>query len=168
IFGYTIEMAKGATHRYYPSESELNADIAANRNAVLTFLEYADCPYRAAGLDRDCGPLYDDFEAERGWQFDPNGTDTATSGAWEIATPQKTQNGAGVKQFGTTVSGMADLVTGALAGVGAAADDVDGGVTTARSPAFKLGASGSTGWTLDFMYTFAHNAKASAADYLRV
>ena len=81
IFGYTIEMTKGATNRYYPSQAELATDIAANVPAVLTFLEFADCPYRAAGLDKDCGPLYDDFEIDRGWQVNPTGTDTATSGA---------------------------------------------------------------------------------------
>ena len=97
IFGYTFEMAKGATHRYYPTQAELATDIANNRPAVLTFLEMADCPYRAAGLDQDCGPLYDDFEAARGWQVNPNGTDTATSGAWQRADPAKTRNGAGVK-----------------------------------------------------------------------
>jgi carboxypeptidase T len=160
IFGYTIEMTKGAVNRYYPSQAELNADIAANVPAVLTFLEFADCPYRAAGLSSDCGPMYDDFETDRGWQVNPNGTDTATSGAWQRAAPSKTQTASGIKQRGTPVSGIADMVTGA--------DDVDGGITSVRSPSFTLGGAGSTGWTLDFHYTFAHNAKSTAADYLRV
>ena len=168
IFGYTFEMAKGATHRYYPSQSELAADINANVPAVLTFLEFADCPYRAAGLDQDCGPLYDDFDTGRGWQVNPSGTDTATSGAWQVGDPAKTSNAAGVKQRGTAVSGLADLVTGAATGATASSNDVDGGTTSVRSPAFTLGATGSTGWTLDFNYTFAHNTKATSADYLRV
>lgn len=168
IFGYTFEMKKGALNRYYPSQSELNADIQANVPAVLTFLEYADCPYRAAGLVQDCGPLYDDFETARGWQVNPSGTDTATAGQWQIAQPAKTRNAAGVKQKLTTTSGLADLVTGAAAGSGANGNDVDGGVTSVRSPAFALGGNGSTGWRLTFNYTFAHNAKASAADYVRV
>jgi murein tripeptide amidase MpaA len=168
IFGYTFEMKKGATHRYYPSQSELNADIQANVPAVLTFLEYADCPYRAAGLNQDCGPLYDDFETARGWQVNPSGTDTATAGQWQIAQPAKTSNAAGVKQKPTTTSGLADLVTGAAAGSGVNGNDVDGGVTSVRSPAFTLGGNNSTGWQLTFNYTFAHNVKATAADYLRV
>ena len=168
IFGYTFEMSKGAQNRYYPTQQELATDIAANRPAILYFLEMADCPYRAAGLDKDCGPLYDDFEADRGWQVNPNSTDTATSGAWEVGVPQKTKTGTGVKQRGTTTSGMADLVTGAAAGAAANADDVDGGVTTARSPALTLGSPASTGWALEFEYTFAHNAQASAADFLRI
>lgn len=50
IFALTLEMAKGSAKRYYPSRSELNADLNRNRNAVLWFLEQADCPYRAANL----------------------------------------------------------------------------------------------------------------------
>ena len=107
-------------------------DIAANRGAVLTFLEYADCPYRAAGIDADCGPLYDDFEAGRGWQVDPFGTDTATSGAWQRADPVATSNGAGIKQRGWTPSGETDLVTGAAGGK-PSAHDLDGGVTSSLS-----------------------------------
>jgi hypothetical protein len=48
------------------------------------------------------------------------------------------------------------------------ANDVDGGVTSVESGAIKLGASGSTGWTLAFRYTFAHNSTATAADVLRI
>ncbi len=168
IFGYTFEMSKGATHRYYPSQAELATDIAANRDAVLTFLEFADCPYRAAGLDEDCGPLYDDFETARGWQVNPSGTDTATSGAWEVADPVTTHNSPGMKQRGTTPSGLADLVTGAAAGANVNANDLDGGVSSVRSPSFTLGTAASTGWKLSFDYTFAHNKKATSADYLRV
>ena len=62
IFTYTIEMAKGAQLRYYPTQAELAADINANRDAVLTFLEFADCPYRAAGLDAECAARYGDSQ----------------------------------------------------------------------------------------------------------
>jgi murein tripeptide amidase MpaA len=165
IFGYTFEMKKGASKRYYPSQSELNADINANVPAVLTFLEFADCPYRAAGLERNCGPLYDDFETDRGWQLNPGSDDSATSGKWQVGTAAKTRNAAGIKQR-PPLSGLADLVTGAAKNGSAKANDVDGGATTARSPQVTLG--GGTGWTLEFDYTFAHNAKSSTADYLRV
>lgn len=39
IFAFTIEMAKGSAKRYYPSQSELNADLRRNRKAILWFLE---------------------------------------------------------------------------------------------------------------------------------
>jgi carboxypeptidase T len=168
IFAYTIEMSKGALKRYYPTQEELARDIADNRDAVLTFLEFADCPHRAAGLDRACGPLNDDFEIARGWQVNPAGTDTATAGQWQREVPQKTATGAGVKQRALPPSGMYALVTGAAAGANASANDIDGGTTTARSPAVTLGGDASTGWTLTFSYTFAHNARATSADYLRV
>ena len=51
IFTFSFEMRRGAARRYYPTPSELNADISANRPAVLHLLEQADCPYRAAGLE---------------------------------------------------------------------------------------------------------------------
>ena len=50
----------------------------------------------------------DTFETDRGWTRNPNATDTATSGAWERGDPQSTSS-SGVKQQGTTVSGVNDL-----------------------------------------------------------
>ena len=50
IFAFTIEMKRGAASRYYPSASEIRADLQANRPAVLHMLAAADCPYRDAGL----------------------------------------------------------------------------------------------------------------------
>lgn len=50
IFAFTFEMKRGSASRYYPSKSELAADIENNRPAVLHALEQADCPYRSAGL----------------------------------------------------------------------------------------------------------------------
>jgi len=50
IFPITFEMKPGANRRYYPTESELNADINNNRTAVLYLFEQADCAYREAGL----------------------------------------------------------------------------------------------------------------------
>ena len=135
----------------------------------MYFMEQADCPYRAAGTQAlNCGPLYDDFEAGRGWTVNPHGSDTATSGAWERGIGEKTRTTAGIKQQPLTPSGQTAFFTGRLAGAGAAANDVDGGSTSVRSPQIKLGSSGSTGWTLSFSYAFAHNANASNVDYLRV
>jgi hypothetical protein len=168
IFGYTFEMAKGSARRYYPSQSELNADLERNWEPALLFLEMADCLHRAAGLaETHCGPLNDDFEAARGWEVDPNGTDTATGGAWQRGVPGKTRNSGGVKQRSVPVSGMNDLVTGRKGGK-VNARDVDGGVTSVRSPAIALGGPSSSGWTLDFWYTFAHGATASGSDFFQV
>jgi hypothetical protein len=107
----------------------------------------------------------DDFETDKGWTTNASGTDTAATGAWERGDPEATSS-LGVKQLGTTVSGLNDLVTGRLAGAGAGDFDVDGGVTSIRSPAITLPSSGAL--TLSFGYYFAHGSNSSAADFLRV
>jgi hypothetical protein len=109
--------------------------------------------------------FFDDFEGNLGWTVNPNGTDTATTGLWERGDPAATSSG-GTKQLGTTVSGVNDLVTGRLAGTTAGDHDIDGGVTSIRSPAITLPASGTL--TLSFSYYLAHATNSSTADFLRV
>jgi carboxypeptidase T len=166
IFAMTFELA-AFEKRYYPTAAEAATETTRNREAVLYFLEQADCPHRAAGLGvTHCGPLNDDFETGRGWRVNPFGSDTATGGRFARGVPQRTANRAGVKQRAATPSGEAAFVTGLAAGANLNANDVDGGVTSVASPAFTLG-SGS-GWRVALRYTFAHNAKASGADFFRV
>lgn len=107
----------------------------------------------------------DDFETSLGWQTNPNGTDTAVSGAWERGDPEAT-NSSGTKQLGTTTSGVNALVTGRLAGSSAGVNDIDGGVTSMRSPAITLPATGTL--TLTFSQYLAHGSNATSADFLRV
>ena len=114
------------------------------------------------------GPVtvfFDNFETSLGWTRNAGGTDTATTGLWERADPATTTS-SGTKQLGTTVSGVNDLVTGPLAGASAGDHDIDGGVTTIRSPAIALPSSGTL--TLSFSYYLAHGTNSSSADYLRV
>jgi extracellular elastinolytic metalloproteinase len=107
----------------------------------------------------------DDFETSLGWQTNPNGTDTATTGAWERGDPQATTS-SGTKQLGTTTSGVNDLVTARLAGTSAGVNDIDSGVTSIRSPAITLPATGTL--TLTFNQYLAHGSNATSADFLRV
>jgi hypothetical protein len=107
----------------------------------------------------------DDFETDKGWTPNPGGADTATTGRWERGDPAATSS-LGPKQLGTTVSGVNDLVTGRLAGLFAGDHDVDGGVTSIRSPAITLPATGNL--SLSFSYYLAHGSNSSSADYLRV
>ncbi len=107
----------------------------------------------------------DTFETATGWTVNPNGTDTATSGAWERGDPEATTS-SGTKQVGTTVSGTNDLVTGRLAGSSAGAYDLDGGVSSIRSPAVTLPGSGALKVSLSWY--LAHGNNASSADYFRV
>jgi carboxypeptidase T len=170
IVGFTFEMYPTESEKaigFYPAPSVLDRETKRNRQAALYLMEQADCPYRAAGLSvTHCGPLNDDFETSRGWTVNPSGTDSATKGAWQRAVPQKTSTAAGVKQRATTPSGRHALVTGAKAGANANANDLDGGVTSVRSPSIKLG--NRTGWRVTFRHYFAHNAKSSKVDFLRL
>src|SRR5437867_2917757 len=107
----------------------------------------------------------DDFETDHGWTRNPNGTDTATTGLWERGDPQAVSYN-GPKQLGTTVSGVNALVTGRQAGSSAGTHDIDGGVTSIRSPVIALPSTGDL--TLSFSYYFAHASNSSSADFLRV
>ncbi|HZM81816.1 MAG TPA: PQQ-dependent sugar dehydrogenase [Candidatus Limnocylindrales bacterium] len=111
--------------------------------------------------------FFDDFETNRGWVANPNGTDMATAGRLERGDPEQTTSGTTVLQLGTTTSGVNCLVTGRLANGSAGANDVDGGITTIRSPSIALPA-GATNLTLTFNYYLAHLNNASSADFLRV
>jgi hypothetical protein len=169
-FVFTFEMYPywgcDGCHGFYPPYSVVPRETERNREAALYLLEQADCPYRAAGLGAtNCGPLYEDFEIDRAWKVNPAGTDTATDGQWERGVPDATADADGAKQRGNVPSGQADMVTGRAAGAAVDANDVDGGTTSVRSPAFRLG-SGS--WTASFSYAFGHDASSLPEDFLRL
>jgi hypothetical protein len=157
IFSFTVEMypskaVDSSNQRFYPPESVLPRELKRNRDAFLYFLEEADCPYRSIGLAAAyCGPFFDDLEIDRGWHVNPEGTDTATRGAWARGNPQ-----ADAFQLGTAWSGQGAFVTGLVAG-----RDVDGGRTTARSPLFHLPPAGST---LKLHYWVGLGSDATSSD----
>jgi murein tripeptide amidase MpaA len=186
IFAYTFEMyPKSNPPGFYPPDEVIAAETSRNRESVLYLLEQADCPYRVIGKEAQyCSTtpqptptptptpppggdtvFADDFESNQGWTTNPNGSDTATTGQWERGNPEDT-NSSGPKQLGTTVSGQNDLVTGRLAGASVGAYDIDGGVTSIRSPQISLPSSGNL--TLTFNYYLSHLSNASSDDYLRV
>jgi hypothetical protein len=107
----------------------------------------------------------DDFETNKGWTRNPEGTDTASTGRWERGNPESTTS-SGTKQLGTTVSGVNDLVTGPLAGTASGTNDIDNGFTSIQSPAIVLPSGGDL--TLTFSYYLAHGSNSSSADYLRI
>lgn len=109
--------------------------------------------------------FWDDFETNQGWVVNPNGVDTATSGTWVRANPE-TVSYYGYKQLGTTLSGSYDLVTGPLAGSSSGSYDLDGGLTSIRSPQITLPVGREL--TLSFSYYLAHYTNSSTADYLRI
>jgi len=160
IFSFTFELyptkaQDATTDRFYPPDELIGRETRRNRDAVLYLLEMADCPYRAIGAaDAWCGPFFDDLETARGWTVDPDGSDTATAGAWTRGDPV-----AGSYQRGDAISGRAVLVTGKGPG-----RDVDGGRTTLRSPTFALPETGPA--TLRLRWWLGHDALAGSADGL--
>ncbi len=169
IFAYTFEMyPRTSNPGFYPPDEVIATQTSRNREAVLRLLEYSDCPYRAIGKETQyCGQppatlFADDFEAARGWTV---ATTSAASGRFERGNPEETSL-SGIKQLGTTVSGVNDLVTGRLAGAASNSHDVDSGVTSATSPSIAL--TGGSTYALSFSYYLAHGSNSSSADFLRV
>ena len=109
--------------------------------------------------------FFDDFETSLGWVRNPNNSDTATTGMWERGNPESVYY-SGYKQLGTTVSGSNDLVTGRLAGTSAGDYDLDGGMTSMRSPLISLPTGRSI--QISLKYYFAHYTNSSTADYLKI
>lgn len=169
IFAFTFEMyPTTSTPGFYPADEQIAPQTARNRESILYLAEKANCPYSVIGKACGTAPatlFYDDFETNTGWTFNAGGTDTATAGKWEIGNPGATNSG-GAKQLDSVISDMKALVTGALPGAAAGDYDLDGGVTTARSPAIALPASGAL--KLSFRYNLAYGSNATSADYLRV
>jgi carboxypeptidase T len=170
IFVYTVELYPRDPvpqwDGFYPPDEVIGRETTRNRSAILYFLERAVCPYAEIGkATENCGAFFDDFEGSRGWQVDPAGTDTATRGTWQRGDPESTTF-SGPKQLGSTPSGRYALTTGLSAGADATANDVDGGLSSIRSPAIDLPTG--TGQKLEFRFSFAHDSRSSSADYFRV
>ncbi|MDP5275666.1 M14 family metallopeptidase [Chengkuizengella axinellae] len=177
IFSFTFEMYPVSSNPgFYPPDEVIAAETARNKDAVLYLTDKADCPYDVIGkAGQYCGDdggggnteiiFEDDFESNKGWTSDPNGSDSATTGNWERANPQSTDY-SGPKQLGTTTSGSFGLVTGASAGSSVGANDIDNGNTTIRSPEITLPADGNL--SLSFYSYFSHYSNATNADYFSV
>ena len=153
-------------------DSQFQFPVTGGQHTVLvTVRDYAGnsvsllYSYTVIGPPPGIPVWQDDFETYKGWIPNPDGSDTATSGQWEWGVPQGTYSN-GPKQLGTTPSGFKDLVTGRLAGSNANSYDIDGGVTSIRSPDIILPSAESL--TMSFRYYLAHGSNSSSADYLRV
>jgi extracellular elastinolytic metalloproteinase len=136
--------------------------VSATGNNGTTHNAATDVPVDCSG---GTVVFFDNFETSLGWVTNASGTDTATTGQWERGNPEDT-NSSGIKQLGTTVSGVNDLVTARLAGASAGVNDIDGGTTSIRSPSITLPSTGTL--TLSFSFYLAHGSNATSADFLRV
>ncbi len=160
-YSYTFELSVTD----YPDDSKISSETGRNKEAVLYLAERAWCPLSVLGeqvrLAR-CGAFDDDLEVFRGWTYDPDGTDTATTGKFSRANPYATSS-SGPKQLTDVPSGSRAFVTGGGAGSSANANDLDGR-TSVRSPAIRL--STAPGQRLFFRYVLAHGANSTSADRL--
>ena len=93
IWSYTFEMYPATSNPgFYPPDEVIPAQTSRNREAVLRFLEYSDCPYKVIGKETQyCGIqsttiFSDDFETAKGWTVG-SAADTATLGRWERGDP---------------------------------------------------------------------------------
>ena len=168
IFSFTWELYPPETATvwgdHYPPDEVIAPQTARNRSALLYLINVGACPWGQIGKAKaDCGPLFDDLEINRGWQVNPDGTDTATAGIWQRANPRAISVNRRFTLLGTTTSGIVDFVPGAAINGAASKSDVDGGTTTIRSAAVDLPA---TVGALSFRYYFS-TAGSSAADSFR-
>jgi aminopeptidase S len=68
----------------------------------------------------------------------PDGHDTATTGAWQLGTPERSEAFEFVVQPGAAWSGTHAYVTGAAKGENASSNDVSDGFTTLQSPPYSI------------------------------
>ncbi len=109
----------------------------------------------------------EDFETPQTWITNPTGADTATTGQWEIGTPQATNSSGTVIQLPDAANGAQALVTGLAAGSSVGSFDIDNGLTSARSPLINL-PSGVSALRFSMNFNFAHTNNSSSSDFLRV
>lgn len=120
-------------------------------------------------IDYDTGDIIfqDDFESDKGWQVNPDNTDTATTGQWELGVPEPTSYNGSTMQLGEPASGSRNLVTGKAAGSSVGSYDIDDGVTSVISPDIDLPTDADK-ITLSLKYYLAHLDNSSADDYLKI
>ena len=111
----------------------------------------------------------DNFEADNGWIINPNVTDTATRGQWEMGHPEPISYDGKLSQLGFVGSGDFALITGTQAGAHAGDYDLDGGVTSIISPEIQLPEVAlNEVINLSFSHYQTHLYNASSGDFLRV
>lgn len=108
----------------------------------------------------------DNFETDKGWSNDPFGTDDATAGLFERGDPEETSYSGTIYQPNITMSGNNCLVSGPLAGSSVGAHDIDGGVTSIRSPDITLPGSGPI--YVHYTLYLAHYSNSSSDDFIQL
>ncbi len=105
-------------------------------------------------------------ESTSGWEFDPYGTDTATTGHWEIGVPEEIVWNGFTTQLGDTPSGQPGVITTGARGASTGVNDVDSGATSALSPVLDLPDDHTV--TMSLSWYFAHLDNSSSEDSFRL
>ncbi len=154
IFAYTFEMypvGSGGGGFYPPDERDRPARPPATARRCCSWpstptartgrsARSTSTAAAAAAVDRPSGRTTS--RPNRGWTVNPNGTDTATTGQWERGNPQPTNYSGTPQQLDNPTAGSLRPGHRATGRIGPRTYDVDGGVTSVRSPAITLPASG--------------------------
>ena len=113
------------------------------------------------------GVIFEDsFEGSNNWTTNPNNTDTASTGIWQIGSPEETTSNGQTIQVGSGRTGTRALVTGLSAGSSVGTNDVDGGETTVLSPEIALPENANL--ALSLRTTFSHLDNATSEDHFHV
>ncbi len=108
----------------------------------------------------------DSFESVSNWTTNPAGNDDATTGQWEIGSPQSTTSSGITLQPNAGHTGPGALVTGLAAGSSVGTFDIDSGVTSVISPTVDIPVGAEV--ELRFEYSFAYLDNATNDDYFAV
>ncbi len=138
---------------------DVNVTVSSNRGATETV------EFTWEVIHPDTVTTVYNFESNHGWTVNPSGSDTASAGQWKRGNPAGTSEQGNPIQLDETTSGNNALITG-LNGGSVGANDVDGGLTSIRSPNIQIPVA--TESILSFEYNFAHLADATSADFLRI
>ena len=127
IFAYTFEMSI----KDYPDDSKIASETGRNKEAVLYLMERAGVRSASSGGVRTarCGAFDDDLEVVRGWNVNPDGTDTApASDRFARRNPASTTS-PDPKQRGTDAVGREGVRDRGAGRRAAGANDLDGRTT---------------------------------------
>ncbi|TXH72006.1 MAG: hypothetical protein E6Q85_07070 [Thiothrix sp.] len=160
---FSVSLAAYAGKKIYLLVEAADADAGSIVEAGIDNLKIS----KQASTGSTANLIYsENFETPLTWSLNANGRDTATAGQWQVGKPQGTYYQTLPLQLNAASNGQQALVTGYAAGTNIGAYDLDGGLTSVRSPVINLAANAQYRLQLD--YYFAHLWNTSNADFLRI
>ncbi len=129
-----------------PADLTVTSSACGETIQVRTVIELAEGPQTGQVLNIPIGTelvRFDPLDEAPDWKVDPDGTDSADEGLWELGVPEPIlgPNGVFVQPPGDHTIGDSELAffTRPRFEGTPASSDLDGGVTTLQSPVFAIG-----------------------------